>query len=252
MNIRFSTIIADSIRAAINTCAVVFLVFCYYEIPFQTEIAGAYFSTFFAVIWLVTFGYAIANDRWFPLTVETKIVREESIGKAVIVEKTDASEYNKKVMSVHEAGHAMMSQLRDVENFEVHMSYPTPKVLTVYKYGNPNDVKSMIMVKYAGAIAEELVFGHFHAGCFGSYDSDFAQARELIKGYIVMTNPDVSKAMLEIEIAFEITELSKALYQEAKELLTNYKSAVVCIASELAEKDGMSRDEIIKLVTDIK
>ena len=55
------------------------------------------------------------------------------------------------------------------------------------------------MIIYAGAASEELVFGQYCSGCFGSETADFESAVRYIKEYIVMTDNTVSKTMLEEE-----------------------------------------------------
>lgn len=157
------------------------------------------------------------------------------------------------IKSVHEAGHAVMAYLQDTKDFEVFMSYDSAKTIVAYKSQNAEDVKKMILVKYSGAIAEELLLGELSAGSMGILNSnaDFPSATELIKAYIVMTEPIVSKTLLNEELADLIISASNSFYKEATEILSKNKEMLVIISDELKSKDSLKKDEIIQLLTNI-
>lgn len=155
------------------------------------------------------------------------------------------------INAVHEAGHAVMAYLQDTKDFEVFMSYDSAKTRVAYKSQNAEDVKKMILVKYSGAIAEELLLGEFSAGCIGIFNpnTDFPSATELIKAYIVMTEPTVSKTLLNEELADLIISASNSFYKEATDILSKSKEMLVIISDELKNKDSLKKDEIIQLLT---
>lgn len=158
------------------------------------------------------------------------------------------------IKSVHEAGHAVMAYLQDTKDFEVFMSYDSAKTVVTYKSQKAEDVKKMILVKYSGAIAEELLLGELSAGSIGILNSnaDFPSATELIKAYIVMTEPTVSKTLLNEELADLIISASNSFYKEATEILSKNKEMLVVISDELKNKDSLKKNEIIQLLKDIK
>ena len=157
------------------------------------------------------------------------------------------------IKSVHEAGHAVMAYLQDTKDFEVFMSYDSAKTVVTYKSQKAEDVKKMILVKYSGAIAEELLLGELSAGSIGILNSnaDFPSATELIRAYIVMTEPTVSKTLLNEELADLIISASNSFYKEATEILSKNKEMLVVISDELKSKDSLKKDEIIQLLTNI-
>ena len=157
------------------------------------------------------------------------------------------------IKSVHEAGHAVMAYLQDTKDFEVFMSYDSAKTVVTYKSQKAEDVKKMILVKYSGAIAEELLLGELSAGSIGILNSnaDFPSATELIRAYIVMTEPTVSKTLLNEELADLIISASNSFYKEATEILSKNKEMLVVISDELKSKDPLKKDEIIQLLTNI-
>ena len=75
------------------------------------------------------------------------------------------TEYNRKVSSVHEAGHAVMAYLMEIESFQVILSDIQPRVVMVQKLQDANADKG-ILIKYAGAIAEEILLDKMHIGKF--------------------------------------------------------------------------------------
>lgn len=119
------------------------------------------------------------------------------------------TEYNRKVSSVHEAGHAVMAYLMEIESFQVILSDIQPRVVMVQKLQDANAVKKGILIKYAGAIAEEILLDKMHIGSFIGEDSDFPQATEWIKAYIVMTDSSISKTLLDRELEEKTILLSK-------------------------------------------
>ena len=88
------------------------------------------------------------------------------LGTAKINKDNDSQKYKKRMIAIHEAGHAVMAYLRNADDIMVYASLNDSKVITSYAYGNKEDVKSMILVKYAGAISEEIILGNYNVGCF--------------------------------------------------------------------------------------
>lgn len=162
------------------------------------------------------------------------------------------SDSQKKLNAVHEAGHAVMAYLQDMKDYEVQMLGTSPCTITTCESYTADDVKKRILVKYSGAIAEEMVLGEISSGSMGSPESDFPSATELIKGYIVMTDPTVSKTLLNEELSASIIDVSKNLYQEAEEILSKNKEMLVVIADKLESRNTLNKNEIIQLLNDIK
>ena len=179
-----------------------------------------------------------------------KIIKQLFCNKKLLGEKirlSEISDYCKKVFAIHEAGHTVMAYLRNAESYQVRLS-PTPCVTVTFKFGTIEDVRSMILVKYAGAVAEELLLGQYHVGCFGNASSDFEAATELIKGYITMINPDVSKSLLEEELSEQIIENAKWYYHFATLILEKNIDMVAFLAEELLKKKKLSTKEVARLL----
>ena len=157
------------------------------------------------------------------------------------------------MVTVHEAGHAVMAYLRNADTIVVTASLCKPNVATGYDtFGNVEDVKSLILVKYAGAIAEELIFGYYHMGSFLGDNSDFKSATELIKGYITMINSEMSKTLLDKELESQLIDISKAFYQESKELLSSNIKLVEHLSSVLTDREELTTEEVVAIINDFK
>lgn len=138
---------------------------------------------------------------------------------------------------IHESGHAMMAYLLDEQIYSMNL-FPTPHVKADILSGiaDAEKIKKMVFIFYAGAATEEVTFGKFSSGCTNGPGSDFVRAAELIKQYIVMTNPDVSKTLLDEELKEESIRLSKEWYQEAKEQLFPYQDTIEKLANQFKLK----------------
>lgn len=161
------------------------------------------------------------------------------------------ADYNINISVIHEAGHAVMAYLKKLEHYSVYVAHTSAKITYVYKNFDLEDVKDQILITYAGAVAEELVLGEFHYGCIGSIsdqESDFSQATELIKAYIVMNDCTKSKSLLDSELSDEIIKLSNEFYQEAKEILSSNKDALDTIIEALNKQRQLTQEEVEKLL----
>lgn len=161
------------------------------------------------------------------------------------------ADYNINISVIHEAGHAVMAYLKNLEYYSVYVAHTSAKITYVYKNLDLEDVKDQILITYAGAVAEELVLGKFHYGCIGSIndqESDFSKATELIKAYIVMNDCTKSKALIDSELSDEIIKLSNEFYQEAREILSSNKDALDTIIEALNKQRQLTQEEIERLL----
>lgn len=189
-------------------------------------------------------------------SIKEDVVNAKPYGKAQIGNKEKTYENIREMITVHEAGHAVMSYLKNADTIIVNASLCEPNVVSGYdSVVNAEVVKSMILIKYAGAIAEELIFGHYSAGSFfgsNSDNSDFKSATELIKGYITMINPERSKTLLDDELKDQLIDISKAFYQECKELLSCNIKLVEHLSNVLTYKERLTTEEVLEIINAFK
>lgn len=142
---------------------------------------------------------------------------------------------------------------KNADTIIVNASLCEPNVVSGYdSVVNAEVVKSMILIKYAGAIAEELIFGHYDAGSFLGSNSDFKNATELIKGYITMIDPERSKTLLDDELKDQLIDISKTFYQECKELLSCNIKLVEHLSNVLTYKERLTTEEVLEIINAFK
>lgn len=186
-------------------------------------------------------------------SIKEDVVNAKPYGKAQIGNKEKTYENIREMITVHEAGHAVMSYLKNADTIIVNASLCEPNVVSGYdSVVNAEVVKSMILIKYAGAIAEELIFGHYDAGSFLGSNSDFKNATELIKGYITMIDSERSKTLLDDELKDQLIDISKTFYQECKELLSCNIKLVEHLSNVLTYKERLTTEEVLEIINAFK
>ncbi len=248
-------IFIDIMKCFIVSCGLVFLIifFAFEEFKELPLTEGMLSLNVLAIFCLLIFFLYVhelfLGSRWFcrvPIETISGIARKRECNQ------DDIAEYNRKVNAVHEAGHAVMAYLKEIEDFDVIMSYINPRVVTVQKMQRAEDIKNMILIRYSGAAAEELIFGNFHAGCWLSGESDFCQAVDLIKGYIVMTDPEVSKSMLDEELSEQIIYLSRRLWKETTNILSKKKEMIERLSEELLRKETLDKQQVEEVLSEME
>jgi len=170
----------------------------------------------------------------------------QPLAKIPSAEEIVRKKKDKRIIAVHEAGHAVMAYLKNAPSFDIDMI--RGRVITNYYLADAKTHRESILVTYAGTAAEELLLGHFSSGCFGSENADFESAAKSIKSYIVMTDNTVSKMMLDEELWEKSIGLSKELYAETKELLSEHQHLISALADILENADSMSTKEVQELL----
>ena len=232
------------IKCFILACGISLLLFFFYdnELEFTKDnikcVVGSIHALLLAVAGVLNLLSAKMWSVEHSSTTASDVIKP--FGKAIISNKEKTHEYTRRVVTVHEAGHAVMAYLRNADTIVVTASLCKP------------NVASMILVKYAGAIAEELIFGYYHMGSFLGDNSDFKSATELIKGYITMINSEMSKTLLDKELESQLIDISKAFYQESKELLSSNIKLVEHLSSVLTDREELTTEEVVAIINDFK
>lgn len=251
--INLYAIVYDLINCFIFSCGLMLLLcFFFYETitPTKEAITQSVGIIFLLSIFILVIREILTGgSHWCCNITENKVViKDETTEEVFDYKHKDIAEYNRKISAIHESGHAVMAYLKNLKSFEVRMSHVSPCVITVFKNADAEDLHNIILIKYSGAIAEELLLGKFHLGCMESENSDFRNVTELIKSYIVMTDHSVSKTLLNEELSLKAIELSKQFYQEGKNILSNNKQLIEILSEELMGKDFMSKENIVELL----
>lgn len=240
----FHCILYKVIRYFVSACGITLLL-CFFgkntETLTRENIKAIVTSVFMLEVVFGVFSWYLRTSNTLD-TSEGKMWQEVAAEAILAGIKPETVDEHKKIITVHEAGHATMAYLKNLKRYDIDLTNNC--VQTLQALESIEEYKDSIMVKYAGAAAEEIIFGQFRSGCFGTKTADFESAAELIKGYIVMTDNTVSKAMLAEEMRPKIIELSNKLYADTVEALKSNQDMITDLAKELEAKDKIDTEEV--------
>ena len=249
-NIHPYIIFTDIMRCFIMSCGFAFLVI-YFELSGDNALTRELFfnveSTIFILLLVMSGSYFIFTKRWFgkPVTLDITNIEKDFTNKAI-----QRTENDIRILSIHEAGHALISLIKETDDFTVYMD--NPRIIRYKSLSTAEDVKNSILICYAGAAAEELLLGNVNIGSMDGPHSDFVKATEYIKVYITMHDRNVSKALLDNELMDHIIEYSKEFYQMSLDILSEHRDMLELISNNLIIKGKLSRKQIEDLVNELQ
>lgn len=253
--IRPCVVIKDVIQFYIMSCFITVMILFFSNDELLTFTKITYSKTtwiVFSVTMLLEIFYnmVIPDSYWF--WEHKNVTAKEPLGSATSADITSNSikTYGKKVCAIHEAGHALIACLKNIEFTEISLSGNTPHVTVAPYVTDGQGFLDRIIMLYGGAAAEEVLRGNFGLGSFGDENGDFTKATQCIKTYIVMTDTSVSKTLLDEELAPKMIRLSKELYSTAKSILDENKEVLGIIADKLLVSDTLSEAEIKELMAE--
>ncbi|GEM_PF-3488560 len=146
-----------------------------------------------------------------------------------------------KIKAYHEAGHFFVAKSLDLPIKEVNIinngNSGGQLILDLPNILKSSQIKNMVMVKYAGYLAERILNGEASDGCMGCETSDIDSANVLLRKYVLLTNDSISLTGYEDEyIKDKCIELSKLWKKEVEEMLMKNKGKVHEIAEQLIDK----------------
>ena len=165
----------------------------------------------------------------------------------------------------HEAGHALCTMLlTDDEMAKVTIipstsgaggvSISTPKKMGLLTKG---ELENKIKVAYAGRVAESLLRGSKEEVTTGA-SNDIEQATKMIDAYIsvygmteeigLLNLKDSESSQVNDMVLKEKIAISKRLYNETVEFLTQNKKMIVEIANKLLEQETLTGTELKQLI----
>lgn len=194
-------------------------------------------------------------DRAFYKTIMKGDIKETQ-------STTDKKELE--IVAWHEAGHALATKLLTDDKVSKVTIMPStsgaggatiraPKERTLYskKY-----LEALIKITYAGRIAEKLLLGDDDNITTGAVD-DIKKATALIKEYVSTYGMDEQIGLLNLsmfeklgedKLLQQASELSKRLYNEAEQLLSENYHIIEAIASKLLSQTTITEVELVELM----
>ena len=195
----------------------------------------------------IFFFFLIGNGILYTahsVTKEEIVIAEKA---ALSKEPLAIENHNRRISSVHEAGHVVIAYLLNYRQYDVHVSWKDSYCVIEPILEGPREIKRRILLLYGGAAAEKLLLGEIHNGCMGNPQADYERATENIKSYITMIDDSVSKAMLTEEVREKIISYSKLFYSEAENMVYSNRDMVELLREELSKKDIMTTKEVDEL-----
>jgi cell division protease FtsH len=222
-----------------------------------------------AAILAVRRGRAAVSQKDLMEAVEVVLVGKEKKNKIL-------SEKERKIVSYHEVGHALVSALeKDSEPVQKITIIPRTMGALGYvmqvpeeeKYLNTKDeLEAMVVGLLAGRVAEELVFGTVTTGASNDIERATALCRAMVTQYgmserfglmgLARTeNPYLSdRTVLDCgdatatEVDHEVMEMLRKAYSRAKEILGENQDALDAIAEYLIREETITGKEFMQLL----
>ncbi|MGI6548835.1 MAG: AAA family ATPase [Syntrophomonadales bacterium] len=181
----------------------------------------------------------------------------EAIDKVILGEKLDRrpSDEEIKRVGIHEAGHAVVSELVRPGSVSSVTIVPRGQALGFMRKNSPEhdqylytlqELQGQIMVALGGAIAEDMYFGARSTGARNDFEQAWNLAKEIIKSG--MSNLGVI-AVSEVpnELAFkECTEIIKGVEENASTLLNDNRHLLQAVSSRLLEEETLDRERFLE------
>lgn len=175
------------------------------------------------------------------------------------------SESEKRVVSYHEAGHALMRYLTDSKIADIVTIVPHGGALGFVLDGeceerylmNKEQILNRICVLLAGRAAEEITLGKITNGAQNDLQKANAYAEECIMQYGMsdnFKNRVFSSRMSEVILADINSEISRLLddcYKKTVSLLSEYKEYLTRLADELLDKELLRSEDIKNIIASI-
>ncbi|MFT3781592.1 MAG: ATP-dependent zinc metalloprotease FtsH [Nibricoccus sp.] len=181
--------------------------------------------------------------------------------------RREMSEKDKRIVAVHEAGHALMQVLSGDESMRLHKVtiLPRGKSLGSTQFTPERDVlnysKEQVLARIrclmAGRIAEEIALGSITSGASGDIQEASRLARQMVfqwgmsmNGFLALTNNE-GEALGSPQSLHEaegcVKELLSTEYNSTRDQLTLHKPTLDAIVTALLERETISGDEVREL-----
>jgi cell division protease FtsH len=192
------------------------------------------------------------------------------------------SEEEKKIIAFHEAGHALLSHILPNTDPIHKISIISRGKALGYVITLPEADKFLktrkelldnITQLLGGRVSEEMIFDDITSGAQNDLDRSTKLARKMVTefgmspkigpityrideeevflGKELMSRPHYSEEIAS-EIDREVNRIISESYQIAKQILSENKDALVMLANNLMEKETLSRDQVMKMLFDVK
>lgn len=163
----------------------------------------------------------------------------------------------KKTVSIHEAGHAIVAKILNIDKVQKISIVPRGHALGyVIKFPEEDrylfteqELMNKIAILLAGRAAEDIVFNEVTTGAKDDLEKATKLAEEMVCNYGMggLGLMVVNESFLKFNYEKSRTEINKILekgYQQAKKILVENKELLIKISDVLMEKESIDQDEL--------
>lgn len=212
---------------------------------------------FFLIFWwMLIFQFVVYIFR----KINTGIDSDKTTAKMVVFpsEKSLESETYlkyKRVIAIHEAGHAVTGlklgfELKNVElHYEKTQENEMFKGATHYDFQMENFMykeftRNLIVASYAGPAVEKIVYGYVG---YGNADSDFSQAQILIR-QMLLTSDEYNGYIMGQKFDEMMNDVSMELFAEAEKIVRENLDDIKKVADQLVENNILMGERVKKII----
>ncbi|MGS0764679.1 AAA family ATPase [Syntrophomonas curvata] len=227
------------------------------DIAILDEIARATFGFSGAHLESLANEAAILALREEATKIDSRHFRE-AIDKVIMGEKLDRrpSPEEMERVSIHESGHALVSEMLEPGSVSSLTIIPRGKALGFMRKSPQDDqylytreqMEKQIMVMLAGAVAEEIKFGNRSTGARSDFNQAWKLSREIVEAGLsslgIISGDDVPGETLYRECHKIISNLEEATL----ELLGKMERSLLNLARSMVEEETIDRERFLQFV----
>ncbi|QGT99642.1 ATP-dependent zinc metalloproteinase similar to FtsH [Candidatus Syntrophocurvum alkaliphilum] len=182
----------------------------------------------------------------------------EAIDKVIMGEKLDRRPSQKEVerVSVHESGHALISELVEEGSVSSLTIVPRGKALGFMRKSSQDDqylytrseLEKHIMVALAGAIAEDFKYGNRSTGAKNDFNQAWKVSREIVESGLSSLGVVSIEEVPKEKLYNECKEILVNLEKETEQLLKDNINTLYNISEHLLQEESLDRRAFVKLL----
>ncbi len=221
------------------------------------DIAGATFGFSGAHLESLTNEAAILALRENAESITNKHFHE-AIDKVILGEKLDKKPSRGEVerVSVHESGHALISELIKPGSVSSLTIIPRGRALGFMRKTAQDDqylytreeLEGDIMVALAGAASEEIKYGNRSTGAASDFEQSWEMAMKIVETGLSSIGVVNRKDTPEEIIYTECKEIISILEERTREMLINNKGSLLSIAETIVTEESLDRERFLELL----
>jgi vesicle-fusing ATPase len=182
----------------------------------------------------------------------------EAIDKVILGEKLDRKPSLEEVerVSVHESGHALLSETLMPGSVSSVTIVPRGQALGFMRKNPPDDqylytreqLESEIMIALGGAAAEEIKYGNRSTGARGDFKACWNTARQIVEAGLSSLGIVHAEDLPQESLFEECKNIIVDLEQKTIKLLQDKKDALFTLAASIQQEETIDRQRFVEII----